>query len=182
MCDRCIEWGGKRWHSYGGGYYERTDKSRKPKKTVRLHREMWKALRGPIPEKHHIHHVNEDVGDNRIENLECLLNGDHQRHHRLLKPFPKCDWSKRPVVAVPCADCGVVLQRKHIWAEVRCDRCHQRRADAKRSNTQVACRHCGTQFHTRAGNFCSQRCVNLATHGAQVGVLPEGRGRAGVLR
>jgi len=45
------------------------------------HRLIWYLFNGEIPEKHHIHHKNEDRQDNRISNLECLSAGDHVRRH-----------------------------------------------------------------------------------------------------
>jgi len=177
MCDCCIEWGGKRWHRYGGGYYERTDKSVKPKRTLRLHRELWLAEVGPIPDKHHIHHRNHDRGDNRLDNLECLPHAEHSRHHgKSPKQNPK-DWNLVKPVEVACIDCGEVVLRKSVRTTVRCKSCHYRRAERQRSFSR-SCQHCDVEFISRAGNFCSQRCVNLATAGATVRVLPEGRRRA----
>ena len=50
--------------------------------TVRLHRVIYELEYGTIPDKHHIHHVNEDRLDNRIENLECLSSSEHQKRHK----------------------------------------------------------------------------------------------------
>lgn len=173
MCDQCIEWGGKRWHRYGDGYYERTDKSVRPKRTRRLHREKWLAEVGDIPDGHHVHHVNHDKGDNRIENLVCITAGDHTREHGILANAPKRDWSTVEPVSVACVDCGAVVQRKRTLPTVRCKTCQYRQAERRRSFPRN-CQHCSTEFVSRAGNFCGQRCVNLATNGATVRVLPAG--------
>ena len=177
VCDQCIEWGGKRWHRYKSGYYERTDKSVRPKRTLRLHRVVWEAANGPIPAGHDVHQADEDKGNNDLGNLECLPHGAHRAHHTAAQPIPRRDWADVVAVDVPCADCGEPVARKQVRAEVVCKRCQQLRGDAKRV-TNKTCQHCQAPFRSRAGNFCSQRCVNLATSGATVRVLPEGRRRA----
>ncbi len=178
MCGQCVEWGGKRWHRYGSGYYERTDKSVRPKRTVRLHVAVWTAAHGAPPQGYHVHHRDHDRSNNALGNLECLPNGDHQRHHWIGRdPIPQRDWATVPDVVVECSDCGAPLRRKRVTAAVACRRCQQRRADRKRSSAEKQCACCGAAFRTRAGNYCSQRCVNLATRGATVRVLPEGRRR-----
>jgi hypothetical protein len=72
MCDRCIEWGGRTWHVRTRGYYETN---------LRLHREVWMAAYGPIPEGYHGHHKNGDRTDNRLENLELITHGEHSSRH-----------------------------------------------------------------------------------------------------
>lgn len=180
MCARCIEWGGKRWHRYGegrGSYYERTDKSVRPKRTRRLHREVWISHRGPVPAGFDVHHIDHDLANNDISNLECLPHGRHKALHLVDEPIPRTDWAKRPARVVPCADCGCDLRRKRVSAAPRCARCSQRRADENRKASRQ-CEQCGGAFASRFGNFCSQRCVNLATRGGTVRVLPEGSRRA----
>lgn len=176
MCTRCVEWGGKRWHRYGEGYYERTDKS-DGKRTLRLHRVVWEDAHGPVPDGHHIHHANHDRGDNRLENLVCLPHSEHSSHHiRDTRPRQR-DWNGAPSTVVACCGCGASVERKRPNANTRCRRCHQIQADERRVEKR-SCRQCGEPFRSRMGHYCSQRCVNLATKGATVRVLPEGRRRA----
>lgn len=45
------------------------------------HRLIWERTHGPIPEGWHVHHVNHDRTDNRLENLRLVLGREHNRHH-----------------------------------------------------------------------------------------------------
>jgi hypothetical protein len=45
------------------------------------HRVLWERAFGPIPEGHHVHHVNHDRTDNRLENLRLVLGVEHNRAH-----------------------------------------------------------------------------------------------------
>ena len=185
MCDVCVEWNGKKWHVYGTGstaYYERTDKSVKPKRTVRLHRALWVANFGEPPEGFHVHHKDGNKLNNDLANLECISNADHMRHHyyergRIEQP----DWSTLPFYTVQCSDCLEPIQRKRPAGKCVCAKCSTIRAEEKRKVDRI-CAECGTPFRSRFGNFCSQRCVNLATCGGTVSVLPEGGGNSRILR
>lgn len=178
MCDACIEWGGRRWHRYGDRYYERTDKSVTPKRTINLHRVVWESAHGPIPAGHDIHHVNGDRLDNRIENLECIPHGAHRAHHRETEPHPTAGLRRACDKPHVCAGCGAGFMRRTHKPGSFCKPCLTRAAEERRPKPERACGHCGVAFRSRTGNFCSQRCVNLATSGATVRVLPEGRRRA----
>lgn len=46
-----------------------------------LHRAIWANAHGEIPAGHHIHHINGDPFDNRIENLECIPAAEHLSEH-----------------------------------------------------------------------------------------------------
>lgn len=181
MCDKCVEWGGKSWHSYKGGYYERTDKSVKPKRTIRLHREVWLAAHGEIPAGHDVHHADHNRTNNALGNLECLPKGAHRRHHMLAEPLPRKDWGVASEVVLVCTVCAVELRRKRVTQTPTCGSCKSKHAEEQRRVART-CQHCGATFRSRAGNFCSQRCVNLATVGGTVRVLPEGVGRARIFR
>lgn len=47
-----------------------------------LHRDLWEAAHGPIPEDHDIHHIDEDKGNNDLSNLECLKHEHHTHRHK----------------------------------------------------------------------------------------------------
>lgn len=42
-----------------------------------LHRLVWEAFNGPIPEGYEVNHMNEDKSDNRIENLNLLTHKEN---------------------------------------------------------------------------------------------------------
>lgn len=44
-------------------------------------RNLWTQVRGVIPEGMHVHHVNGNYTDNRIDNLELMSAEDHASHH-----------------------------------------------------------------------------------------------------
>lgn len=179
MCNRCVEWGGKLWHRYGAGrgsYYERTDKSVRPKKTVRLHRAVWEAHNGPIPEGFQVHHIDHDMANNCISNLQLVEPGVHTRLHGVLASLSASERRSKRSYVVACGECGVDLHRRQSGAAF-CKRCQYRRAERKRKRKRE-CLHCKRAFESRAGNYCSQRCVNLATHGGTRRILPQSGGAA----
>lgn len=45
------------------------------------HRKVWFDAHGEIPTGHHVHHINGDKTDNRLENLEVKAPSDHHRDH-----------------------------------------------------------------------------------------------------
>ena len=44
-----------------------------------LHRDVWKFHNGPIPTKHHIHHIDGNPANNNISNLQLLTISQHKR-------------------------------------------------------------------------------------------------------
>ena len=71
-----VVFNGHRYTLRNTGYYGRTN----GKRTL-LHRDMWEARRGPIPEGFDIHHRDEDRTNNRLDNFQLLSNAEHTRLH-----------------------------------------------------------------------------------------------------
>ena len=64
------------------GYYYATNGNRE-----KLHRYIWEKHKGKIPKGYHVHHLNNNKTDNRIENLECSTNSCHIKkyHNQICK-------------------------------------------------------------------------------------------------
>lgn len=71
-----VDYGGRRFTLGVNGYYRATEGDR-----AYLHRVVWQAERGPIPEDWDVHHRDHDKTNNDISNLHCLSKADHTRLH-----------------------------------------------------------------------------------------------------
>lgn len=79
-----TKWNGKIYRRYPNSknisdrrYFQRMGKNR----PSRLHRDVWEHTHGPIPEEHHIHHIDGDTSNNDISNLECVSPAEHAKRH-----------------------------------------------------------------------------------------------------
>lgn len=91
-----------------GGYiriYEPDHPIALPQGVVAEHRKVWYEAHGDIPNGHHIHHINGDKSDNRIENLACLSHSEHSRQHT--------PWNvgTASMVSLVCDVCGKEFER-----------------------------------------------------------------------
>lgn len=66
----------------GHGYF----KAQVGKKSIYMHRLVWSAFNGQIPNGLVINHLNGDKGDNRLENLECVTEEKNNHHSRINFP------------------------------------------------------------------------------------------------
>jgi len=98
-------------------------------KEVAEHRVIWEKINGKIPAGHNIHHINGNRLDNRIENLQLVHIGEHNKlHNRGFKKghedmvnyitYVKCikcnyEWKARVEVPKKCRSCGSFKWRKH---------------------------------------------------------------------
>lgn len=138
-----------------------------------LHRAVWEHHNGPIPSKHHVHHIDHDTGNNAIENLALVSAAEHFAQHA----------EERKGVCPPAMreHLAAIRDKAAAWhASEDGRRWHSEvsaknfraggaarialdAARAKRSENpyQLVCEMCGASFTAkiRRARFCSQACV-----------------------
>ena len=158
-----VSWNGKKWHRWPNSahrtnreYYQKA----RPGGVDYLHRVVWQEAHGDIPDGYHIHHINGDCGDNRLENLECLSPSEHAKRHplegdRLERHLRHLD-NIRPLASA--------WHRSEAAKEF-----HRRIAKKSWENfvpTDAKCDQCGKDYKVNArhenSKFCSNACKSAS--------------------
>ena len=71
-----IMFNGNKYTRRNTGYYGRTNGKR-----ALLHRDMWEAAYGPIPNGYDVHHKDRDRLHNQLDNFELMDKSEHTRKH-----------------------------------------------------------------------------------------------------
>lgn len=117
-----------------------------------LHREVWRRERGPIPRGYHVHHIDHDPGNNRIENLALVSPAEHAREH----------WSEKRA-REHTARLDAVRHLSAQWHRSKAGREwhreHARRVAATLRPKAATCDRCGKRYESKnPGRFCSNAC------------------------
>ena len=62
-------------------YFKHTTRNCERKNAKQLHRAVWEYYNGTIPEGYHIHHIDGNIDNNDISNLECVQAWEHLSCH-----------------------------------------------------------------------------------------------------
>ena len=130
-------------------------------KHCNLHRAVWTAANGRIKSGHHIHHINGNAFDNRVENLECVPAFQHLSHHARSSNWNRSGKNVEVLLAraVPAARIANIK-----WAKSRTGKKKLRQrglaAWAARKPMRRVCEHCSKPFETKCHHqrFCSRIC------------------------
>ena len=162
-----------RKYRLSGSYYRRHEWS-KPGPS-NLHRAIWEDAYGPIPEGYEIHHVDGDVFNNRVTNLQCVHAVEHQREHALER-------HAAGLMAPPTDECRARAAEWHKSEDGRAwHREHAKQSWVDREWSARCCNECGREYRTAwptRSKFCHLNCKMAALRrrrGKAVGVRPDRR-------
>ncbi len=169
-------------------------------KFLYLHREVWKSHNGrDIPKGYHVHHKDEDTGNNDPSNLELLSYSDHMRLHHsgkctaakaanLARVRPK-GWAwhsteegrayhrkrarawtdARPVVKVKCPVCKAVRSVRKMTHPTTPYCSKACRVKSGVDKTERTCELCGTSFMANKWKPTRFCSMMCARHGRNEG-------------
>src|SRR5262252_8844376 len=147
-------WNGNRYTRNSDGYYTRG----KGRDWRSLHRDVWEAAHGPIPEGHEVHHrFDNDRDTTDIERLECLTVEEHRRAHEFHERGVRKTWADRraagPIRSI-CGQCGGEALSTGTTAARFCSPvcadAFYRATETGRTYREGTCVICGTIYRVRA--------------------------------
>lgn len=124
----------------------------------RLHRVVWEAYNGEIPEGYHVHHIDEDRRNNSISNLSLVPGIEHVRNHAKSE-LRRENGRKAIVLAIANAPEWHGSEEGFAWHSS-----HVKETWAKKEPEVRICTFCGKEFLTRdlahknGNHFCNQNC------------------------
>ena len=148
------------------------------KTTVALHRRIWEDNYGEVPPDHHIHHINGDSTDNRLENLECIHKSKHHSMHfsaqRQVAAMQKKEsrekanewyrsdygrekqgaasrkgWNERKPIERACVICNKKFMTKNLNGTKYCSQVCRSKSQSNRESAETQCLVCGKTFVRR---------------------------------
>lgn len=150
---------GKTYYQYEGRYFTSHNK--------KMHRDVWEFYNGQIPKGHHIHHIDGDVTNNDISNLQLMEASDHLRMEAKKRHKENPEWSKQFYTKG--------IEKAKEWHKspegIEWHKKHGVESYAKRKSIQLVCQVCNkfyqTMQYTRS-KFCSNNCKSA--HRKAIGI------------
>ena len=145
------------------GYWLSTSYT-KTQPRIRAHSWVWQNHYGKPPKGYHIHHINEDKSDNRIENLELMKGFRHLGYHmvkRMISPEYKQKCQKQMETIRPLTKEWHRSEEGRAWhtfhalrhkfgkgkpQEYECSQCAKKFISSKLSNTRFCSNACKSKY------------------------------------
>ena len=144
---------GRTYYQYEGRYF--TSHIRK------MHRDVWSFYNGEIPKGHHIHHIDGDVTNNDISNLELMEASAHLRMEGIKRHKENPEWSKQfHAKGIEMAKAWHKSTEGREWHKQ-----HGVEAYAKRTPVLMVCQKCHKEYETTKmanSKFCSNNCKSAS--------------------
>lgn len=126
-------------------------------KGKRLHRAVWEAYNGEVPEGYHVHHIDGDRSNNQIENLALVPGLAHIRQHA--REESRRENGRRAIrLAIEAAPAWHSSPEGKAWHSAAA-----KKSWAKAPMHTYVCDMCGKVYESRCyprsgHHFCNQNC------------------------
>ena len=169
--------GTKQWYRgtryYLCGFYFQRD-------GVRLHRLVWSDVNGTVPKGWHVHHINHDRSDNRLENLALMEGREHAGHHGGEPTPARLAAYQEAVPRLQAGNAKLTREQRSRAAREGWIACRESMLGV------IICAVCGKEYTTPrptrtkfCGNNCKARDLRARRRAARIasaGLQPDGRG------
>lgn len=123
---------------------------------IRLHRYVWKAENGEIPEGYEIHHIDHDKSNNDIKNLKLIKLREHKSYHAKIQGIKN----------VKSGHLDKIRDLTKEWHSSKEGReWHKKHYENMKSKMlepkEFICEQCGKKYKTSdngSNRFCSNKC------------------------
>jgi len=113
-----IDYNGvKFWKTTGDGYWRRKGRY--------LHREVYSGTYGNIPHGWHVHHIDNNRDNNRIDNLKAMPGREHNSRHTRTDGVDRAQYLIKPRSLI-CAQCGTEAIKRNTQARYCSPECRMR--------------------------------------------------------
>jgi hypothetical protein len=125
---------------------------------VRAHVWVWTSIHKIIPKGYHIHHLNDDKSDNRIENLELIHGSRHLSMH-MQDPLRKAMVREYAEKHRPLTKAWHASEEGKAWHRLHALKCNFGNGDF----IKYTCQQCGKEYKSKLKaisrtRFCSNSC------------------------
>jgi hypothetical protein len=120
----------------------------------RLHIAVWEYHHGPVQKGFAVHHIDNDKGNNQVENLALIERGAHTSHHQKGHSRPFSELSRSRAAEWHGSEAGREWHKKH-----QRDDCA-----AMHHMGDYVCACCGKSFVAQdmgRNRFCSNNCKSM---------------------
>lgn len=157
---------GRRYSRYdGNSYYWNKRRVNESNRSFSMHRDVWEAANGAIPDGFVVHHIDHDPANNDLSNLECLPMADHCRQHMAERNLEFSEAARTAAAAWHQSEEGREWHKelgRKSWENAK--------------EEQFACAHCGESYRayarSRKRGFCSAACQSAARRASGVDDAP----------
>lgn len=150
------EFGGLRFYrDPDSGYY-----GRRYPRSVFMHRYVWERHNGAIPDGYHVHHIDHDKSNNRLENLELLSASEHSSMHSRESEWVGSEANRKQLVeAAKKAVAWHKSEEGRAWHSE-----HARKCMENRPRHRKICCECGSDYESvwPRAMFCGANCKRRA--------------------